>query len=142
MPVASFTAISSRRTSSGTRTPTRRSWPTSALRHSWATCLAWGERSLSWRPEAFKGKISPAIDVYGLAATLFLLVTGEVPFPGPEVSDFYRQIEKGLPDIDPRCKGLPEPLEQVIRAGLAVDPDCRPNLVQFIATLRGRSINF
>jgi len=88
-------------------------------------------------PEAFKGKISPALDVYGLAATLFLLVTGEVPFPGPEVSDFYRQIEKGLPDIDPRCKGLPEPLEQVIRAGLAVDPDCRPNFVQFIATLRG-----
>ena len=30
----------------GNRTPTKRSWPTSALRHSWATCLAWGERWL------------------------------------------------------------------------------------------------
>ena len=43
-------------------------------------------------------------------------MTGEVPFPGPEVSDLYRQIERGLPDIDPRCKGLLEPLEQVSRS--------------------------
>ncbi len=31
-------------------------------------------------PEAFDGRLSPALDVYSLAATLFMLVTGEVPF--------------------------------------------------------------
>jgi hypothetical protein len=88
-------------------------------------------------PDALDGQISPAIDVYSLAATLFHLVTGDAPFPGPQVSDLLRQIDAGLPDPDPRCAGLPEPLERLIRAGLAGDPQRRPSLQMFIATLRG-----
>jgi hypothetical protein len=42
-----------------------------------------------------------------------------------------------LPVPDPRCRALPEPLEQIIRAGLAADPDRRPTLKGFVATLRG-----
>jgi hypothetical protein len=88
-------------------------------------------------PDALDGQITPAIDVYSLAATLFHLVTGEVPFPGPMVSDLLRQITAGLPDPEPRCAGLPEPLERLIRLGLARDPQRRPGLREFIATLRG-----
>jgi serine/threonine protein kinase len=88
-------------------------------------------------PDALDGRITPALDVYSLAATLFHLVTGEVPFPGPMVSDLLRQITAGLPDPDPRCAGLPEPLERIIRAGLARDARRRPSLCEFIATLRG-----
>jgi serine/threonine protein kinase len=88
-------------------------------------------------PDALDGRITPALDVYSLAATLFQLVTGDVPFPGPMVSDLLRQITAGLPDPDPRCKGLPEPLEQIIRAGLARDARRRPSLREFIDTLRG-----
>jgi serine/threonine protein kinase len=89
-------------------------------------------------PEAFQGNLKPALDVYGLAATLFMLVTGETPFEGPDITDFQRQIERGLPQCDPRCKGLPQPLEDLLRAGLAAQPDHRPDLREFIATLRGR----
>jgi serine/threonine protein kinase len=88
-------------------------------------------------PDAFDGRVSPALDVYSLAATLFHLVTGSAPFPGPQVSDLLRQIAAGLPDPDPRCTGLPEPLERIIRAGLAADPRRRPGLREFIGTLRG-----
>ncbi|MFI5460595.1 MAG: serine/threonine-protein kinase [Isosphaerales bacterium] len=40
-------------------------------------------------PEAFAGKVSPALDVYGMAATLYTLVTGHKPFAGPTIADLY-----------------------------------------------------
>ena len=88
-------------------------------------------------PEAYDGHVSPALDVYSLAATLFHLVTGSQPFPGTRISDFKELIAQGLPDPDPRCDGLPQPLERVIRAGLAASPDRRPGLREFVASLRG-----
>ncbi len=42
--------------------------------------------------EAFDGKVSPALDVYGLAATLFCLITGKVPFPGKKIPTLLSQI--------------------------------------------------
>jgi len=88
-------------------------------------------------PEAYDGRVSPALDVYSLAATLFHLVTGSHPFPGTRIADLKEQIARGLPDPDPRCRELPEPLERVIRAGLTASPDRRPGLREFVATLRG-----
>src|SRR5262249_27339190 len=44
---------------------------------------------------------------------------------------------RGLPDPDPRCAGLPEPLERIIRAGLVADPARRPSLKEFVSGLRG-----
>jgi hypothetical protein len=83
------------------------------------------------------------VDVYSLAATLFRLVTGQVPYPVPLHSDgrvdeaeLVRQIEQGLPDPDPRCAGLPAPLEQVIRSGLTPFPELRPDLRTFLSRLR------
>ncbi len=88
-------------------------------------------------PEAYDGKVSPSLDVYGLAATLFHLVTGFQPFLGTQISDYKAQIAMGLPDPDSRCLGLPAPLERVIRAGLRSSPDQRPNLREFVDSLRG-----
>jgi serine/threonine protein kinase len=88
-------------------------------------------------PEAYDGHVSPALDVYSLASTLFHLVTGSQPFAGTRISDLKEQIARGLPDPDPRCTGLPKPLEQVIRAGLTPSPDRRPGLKEFVASLRG-----
>jgi hypothetical protein len=88
-------------------------------------------------PEAFRGRATEASDVYGLAATLFHLVTGEVPFRAPTWDEQVEHIRRGLPDPDARCRGLPEPLEQIIRAGLAADPERRPPLPRFIEQLRG-----
>ncbi len=88
-------------------------------------------------PEAVAGRLTAATDVYSLAATLFHLTTGNRPFPGPDEAAYLAQIARGLPVPDPRCRVLPEPLEQIIRAGLAADPDRRPTLKGFVATLRG-----
>jgi serine/threonine protein kinase len=88
-------------------------------------------------PEAFQGRISSALDVYGLAATLFTLVTGQRPFCGSTIAELCHQVNQGLPDPDPRCQGMPEPLERIVRQGLAADPEHRPDLDEFVRTLRG-----
>ena len=88
-------------------------------------------------PEAYDGEVSPALDVYSLASTLFHLVTGSQPFRGKGISDYKEQIAQGLPDPDSRCRGLPAPLERVIRAGLKASPEERPELREFVAMLRG-----
>jgi serine/threonine protein kinase len=87
--------------------------------------------------EAFDGRVLPAVDVYGLAATLYHLLTGSVPFPARLISDLKQQIREGLSDPDPRCAGLPEPMSRIIRAALTADPGRRPGLEELVATLRG-----
>jgi serine/threonine protein kinase len=88
-------------------------------------------------PEAFDGRLSPAVDVYALAATLFRLVAGEVPFPADSLTELRRLARAGLPEPDPRCAGLPGALERLVRAGLAARPEDRPTLADFGAALRG-----
>jgi hypothetical protein len=89
-------------------------------------------------PEAFeRGPVSPKRDVYSLAATLFRLLTGECPFPGPTTAELQAQARQGLAVDDPRFADVPEPLAEVIRAGLTGDPVGRPELDEFRAALRG-----
>ena len=82
-------------------------------------------------PEAFDGIISPALDVYGLAATFFTFVTGQKPFTGTTIADLRLQARQGLPVPDPRCSGMPEPLERIVRSGLSADPERRPSTGRF-----------
>jgi serine/threonine protein kinase len=96
-----------------------------------------GGTPLYMPPEAFAGEVGPAQDVYGLAASLFWLVTGSVPFPALTREEIITQARHGLPDPDPRCADLPRPLEQLIRSGLAADGGRRPALPEFAAGLRG-----
>jgi serine/threonine-protein kinase len=88
-------------------------------------------------PEAFDGLGTPAGDVYGLAASLFALVTGRVPFGGETRSELLANVRRGLPEFDPLFAGVPESLERLIRAGLAAEPDRRPELRAFVTALRG-----
>lgn len=87
--------------------------------------------------EAFDGKVTPSSDVYSLAVSLFHLITGQLPFPATTLKDLVQQVARGLPNPDPRCQGIPEPLERVLRQGLAARPEDRPALSSFVATLRG-----
>lgn len=88
-------------------------------------------------PEAFEGRAGPAMDVFSLAATLFHLVTGELPFHGSSISAIIEQVQAGLPEADVRLRGMPEPLEQIVRAGLASAPDQRPTTAELATRLRG-----
>jgi hypothetical protein len=68
--------------------------------------------------------------------TLFCLITGQLPFPGP-AGELRWQVQRGLQPNDPRLSDVPVPLEEVIRAGLAADPAKRPRLEEFLTQLRG-----
>jgi hypothetical protein len=88
-------------------------------------------------PEVFEGRNGPARDVYGLAATLFWLTTGSVPYPATETARLIEMARRGLAEGDPRCAALPAALERLIRRGLAPDPRQRPSLSDFADALRG-----
>jgi serine/threonine protein kinase len=88
-------------------------------------------------PEAFAGRSTPAGDVYGLAASLFTLVTGRVPFPATTRDELLERVRRGLPDPEPLFADVPERLERIIRSGLAARPELRPELRTFVADLRG-----
>lgn len=88
-------------------------------------------------PDAYLAQPCPEHDVYSLAATLFCLITGVPPFPGKNSEEIRPQSLAGLPTPDPRCAGLPEPIERLIRAGLSADPTRRPTLPAFVTALRG-----
>jgi serine/threonine protein kinase len=88
-------------------------------------------------PEAFDGGVGPGQDVYGLAASLFWLVTGCVPFPGRTQNEILAGVRRGLPSPDPRCVDLPAALERLLRDGLAAEPARRPGLPDFAVALRG-----
>jgi serine/threonine protein kinase len=86
--------------------------------------------------EALQGQTSKSGDVYSLAATLFHLITGAPPFHGPGYGELMEQILRGLPDPDSRFCLIPEPLEEVIRAGMAVRVETRPSMANFVCQLR------
>jgi serine/threonine protein kinase len=88
-------------------------------------------------PEALEGEVTPAIDVYALAATLFHLATGDVPFPASNEIEYLDRARGGLPTDDARLKSLPSPIADLIRKGLAARPDERPPLAEFVGMLRG-----
>jgi serine/threonine protein kinase len=93
--------------------------------------------ALFMAPECFAGQSSSASDVYGLAASLFTLVTGRVPFQAATRRELLEKIDRGLPEPEPLFAGVPERLERVIRAGLAAAPERRPAPAAFVADLRG-----
>src|SRR5262245_14766721 len=81
-------------------------------------------------PELFEGRgASVAADIYGLAATVFTLLSGEPPFvfrSGENPIAFARRVLEGpIPDL--RTKGVPDPVASALEAGLATDPARRPS---------------
>jgi serine/threonine-protein kinase len=76
-------------------------------------------------PEQAEGRwdaLGPATDVYGLGATLYVLLTGQTPFRG-ERSDVLRAVCRG--ESPPPCrvrKEVPRALDAVCRKAMALEP--------------------
>ncbi|MHB1425869.1 MAG: serine/threonine protein kinase [Gemmataceae bacterium] len=94
-------------------------------------------------PEQFRNAKNADIhcDVYSLAATLYQMVTGEVPFRsnGP-LDAWMKKIQNEL--IPPRqiVPGLSERVDRAIRRALLADPEKRPaSCREFIEDLTGKS---
>jgi serine/threonine protein kinase len=85
----------------------------------------------------WEGRIGPPADVFGLAATLWRAAAGVAPFPrakggsGSEDPDIrFPQLVAPAPE-PPR--DMPPALAELLRAGLARDPDDRPTAREFAA---------
>ncbi|MFT4593336.1 MAG: serine/threonine protein kinase [Phycisphaerales bacterium] len=73
-------------------------------------------------PEQIRGKkdITPAADIYGLGATLYHMVTGNVPFPGKNPSDvMHRHLKQELVPPDHINPTLSAGFSQIIEMMMA-----------------------
>ncbi len=78
---------------------------------------------------------SPKADVFGLAATLFHLVTGEPPFDTTSTEASVRQARQGVGPLDARLEHLAEARVDALLDALQPQPERRPDLLTFLKEL-------
>jgi serine/threonine protein kinase len=94
-------------------------------------------------PEQFRNAKNADVrcDIYSMAATLYMMVTGELPFKNCGPLDAW--MKKVQNEITPPRKLLPslsDRLDWAIRRGMSADPDQRPaNCREFVEDLIGHS---
>lgn len=89
-------------------------------------------------PEQLLGEpATPVSDVYGLAATIHFALTGSPPVP-IAADSFVGYVGRVIHQRPPELDGVPRPIAEAIRAGLAVQPTERPaDILQFVTALCG-----
>ncbi len=94
-------------------------------------------------PEQFKNakNVDARGDIYSLGATLYMMVTGEMPFKSSGPLDAYlKKIENKLTPPRQLVPTLSERVDWAIRRAMSADPDQRPATCrEFVEDLTGRS---
>lgn len=83
--------------------------------------------------------ITPAADVFGLAATVHFACSGQVPFPRPPRDERYTLADR-FPQLEddpmPLPPGVPAPLREALIQALSRDPQARPTAAEFATALQ------
>jgi serine/threonine protein kinase len=94
-------------------------------------------------PEQFKNakNVDPRCDIYSLGATLYMMVTGEMPFKSSGPLDAYmKKIDNKLVPARELVPGLSERIDWAIRRSMSADPNQRPtDCREFVEDLTGHS---
>jgi hypothetical protein len=89
-------------------------------------------------PEEVLGEgaaVAPAVDVYGLAAVGYALLTGQAPAAGEDVLAMLAQATARPPRPSELGIEVPEALDSVLIQGLGRDPAQRPSVTAFARAL-------
>jgi len=90
-------------------------------------------------PEQARGEpTSPAVDRYALAVVAFELLTGSRPYQGTSpTAEAAAHVNAPVPTATALNPELPREVDDVLRQGLAKDPDARfPSAAELVAALR------